>query len=137
MGAGNTYHVTVERQDGVRARASSRGHTLTLGIRRGDPTAGLNATETLMASLGACLITNITSLADRMHLQVDGVRVEIDADRRDEPPGIVQIRYCLLLESSEPPDRLEKLHRLAVKWGTVVNTLLSGLALQGEMVQSR
>ena len=127
-----TYHVTVERQDEAHARALSHGHTLTLGVRRGDPTAGFNAAETLLAALGVCLITNINALADKMRLQVDGVRVEVEGDRRDEPPGIVRVRYRLVLDSPEPPDRLEKLHDLAFKWGTVTNTLLDGAAIRGE-----
>jgi uncharacterized OsmC-like protein len=92
-----TYHGAVERQGEAHAEASSHGHTLTLGGRRGDPTAGLNAAETLLASLGACLITNVNALADKMRLQVNGLRVEIEGDRRYEPPGLVQIRYHLLL----------------------------------------
>jgi uncharacterized OsmC-like protein len=127
-----TYRVTVERQDEAHARASSHGHTLTLGVRRGDPTAGFNAAETLLASLGVCLITNINTLAAKMRLRVDDARVEVEGDRRDEPPGIVQVRYRLVLDSPEPPDRLEKLHNLAFKWGTVTNTLLNGAAIQGE-----
>jgi uncharacterized OsmC-like protein len=136
MGNLRTYHVAVERQDEAHVRASSHGHTLTLGVRRGDPTAGFNAAETLLASLGACLITNVNALADKMRLQVNGVHVEIEGDRRDEPPCLVQIRYRLLLDSPEPPDKLEKLHELAVKWGTVTNTLLDGVAVWGKLTET-
>lgn len=128
-----TYAVAVERQDGSHARASTHGHTLMLGVRRGDPTAGFNAAETLLAALGVCLITNVNALVDKMRLQVDHVRVELEGDRRDEPPGIVQIRYRLFLGSPEPPDKLEKLHELAVAWGTVTNTLFDGTAVRGEL----
>jgi len=128
-----TYRVSVERQDEAHARASSHGHTLTLGVRRGDPTVGFNAAETLLAALGVCLITNVNALAAKMRLQVDGVRVEVEGDRRDVPPGLVQVRYRLFLDSPEPPDRLEKLHEMAFKWGTVTNTLLDGVAVLGEL----
>lgn len=130
-----TYRVSVDRQDEAHARAWSHGHTLTLGVRRGDPTAGFNAAETLLASLGGCLITNVNALAAKMRLQVDGVRVEVEGDRRDEPPGLVQIRYRLFLDSPESPDKLEKLHEVAFKWGTVTNTLLDGVAVQGEVAK--
>lgn len=133
-GAFRSYQVIVERQDEAHARASSHGHTLTLGVRRGDPTAGFNAAETLLASLGVCLITNINALADKMHLRIDGVRVEIEGLRRDEPPALIQIRYRLVLDSPEAPEKLEKLHDVAFKWGTVTNTLLNGLAPQGELI---
>ncbi len=130
-----TYRVSIERQDEAHAQASSHGHTLMLGVRRGDPRAGFNAAETLLAALGVCLVTNVNALAAKMRLQVDGVRVEVEGDRRDEPPGLVQIRYRLLLDSPEPPDRLEKLHEVAFKWGTVTNTLLDGVAVQGELAK--
>lgn len=130
-----TYQVTVERRDEAHALASSHGHTLPLGVHRNDPTPGFNAAETLLAALGACLITNVNALAAKMRLQVNGVRVEIEGDRRDEPPGIVQVRYRLILDSPEPPEMLEKLHDLAFKWGTVTNTLLNGVAIRGEWEQ--
>ncbi|MGQ9585731.1 MAG: OsmC family protein [Anaerolineae bacterium] len=124
--------MTVERQDEAHALAHSHGFTLPLGVRRGDPSAGFNAAETLLASLGACLVTNLTSLAAKMRLRVDGVRVEIEGLRQDDPPGIVQVHYRLILDSPEPPERLERLHQLAVEWGTVTNTLLEGTAVEGE-----
>lgn len=129
-----TYHVEVERQGDLHALASAHGHSLTLGVSRGDPTAGFNAAETLLTALGACLIANINALAAKMHLQVEGVRLEIEGDRCDEPPVLVQIRYRLVLDSPEPQDRLEKLHEMAAKWGTVTNTLLNGVPLRREMV---
>lgn len=132
-GGVRTYHVVVERQDEAHAQASSHGHTLTLGVRRGDPAAGFNAAETLLAALGVCLITNVNALAAKMRMRVDDVRVEVEGDRRDEPPGLVQVRYRLFLDSPEPTDKLEKLHEVAFKWGTVTNTLLDGVAVHGEL----
>ncbi len=132
-GGVRTYHVIVDRQDEGQAQASSHGHTLTLGVRRGDPTTGFNAAETLLAALGVCLITNVNALAAKMRLQVDGVRVEVEGDRRDEPPGLVQVRYRLFLDSPESPDKLDKLHEVAFKWGTVTNTLLDGVTVHGEL----
>jgi len=40
----------------------------------------------------------------------------------------------LILKSLEPREKLEELHDLCVKWGTVTNTVISGLVLQGELV---
>lgn len=130
-----SYRVTLIREDESHAMAETRGHTLTLNVKKGDGAAGFNAAETLLAALGACLINNINSLTAKMHLQVDHVCVEIEGLRRDEPPGIFEIHYRLILDSPEPEERLERLHELAFKWGTVTNTLLNGVTPQGEWVR--
>jgi hypothetical protein len=57
--------------------------------------------------------------------------------RRDEPPGLTEIGYRLVLDSPEPEARLRELHDLCVKWGTVTNTLTSAAALQGALVIER
>lgn len=76
------YHVEVRRQEEAHALASSHGHTISLGVRRGASSAGFNAAETLLAALGACLMTNVNALAAKMHLQLNDVRIEIEGDRR-------------------------------------------------------
>ena len=131
------YHVVVKRQDDAHARAQTRGHALTLNIKKGDGAAGLNAAETLLAALGACLLTNVNTFAAKMRLRVDAARIEFDAARREEPPGLTQIDYRLILDSPEAPDKLEKLHQLSVEWGTVSNTLIGGIRPNGAVVVER
>ncbi|HHB11888.1 MAG TPA: OsmC family peroxiredoxin [Chromatiales bacterium] len=123
------YQVEVRRLDEAHALASSHGFTLSLGVRRGDPSAGFNAAETLLAALGACITTNINALAAKMRLRVDEVRVDLVGYRRDNPPGIVRIDYTLTLVSPEPEDKLRRLDNLAFKYGTVTNTLPERLEL--------
>lgn len=87
-----------------------------------------------MAALGACLLTNVNAIGEKMHLKINEVRIEFDAERRDEPPALTHISYRLILKSPEPPEKLVELHALCVKWGTVMNTLINGLTPQGELV---
>ena len=134
--AGLTYHVSVTRQDEARARAETRGHLMALNIQKGSGEAGFNAAETLLSALGACLLTNVNALSKKMHLQINAARMEIDAERRDEPPALTAIRYRLVLDSPEPADKLQELHEICVKWGTVTNTLLNGIVPQGQLVLS-
>jgi uncharacterized OsmC-like protein len=107
---------------------------LTLNVKKGAGEAGFNAAETLLAALGACILTNINAIGEKMHLRIDDARMEFDAARRDEPPALTEIRYKLILKSPEPPEKLAELHDLCVKWGTVTNTLINGLTPQGELV---
>ena len=128
-----TYQVTVTGQDAAHALAETRGHALTLNIKKGDGTAGFNAAETLLASLGACILTNVNALSQKMRLRVNAVRLEITGVRQDEPPGLIQINYHLTLDSPEPEEKLRELHDLCIKWGTVTNTLIDGVALRGTL----
>jgi uncharacterized OsmC-like protein len=128
------YRVIVTRQDESHALAEARGHRLTLNVKKGAGEAGFNAAETLLAALGACILTNVNAIGEKMHLQIDETRMEFDATRRDEPPALTEIRYKLILKSPEPPEKLAELHYLCVKWGTVTNTLINGLTPQGELV---
>lgn len=128
------YHVSVTASDDSHAVAQAREHALALNIKKGDGAAGFNAAETLLAALGACILTNVGSLADKMRLRVSSARIEFDAIRRDEPASLTQIRYRLILQSPEPVDKLQDLHDLAVKWGTVTNTLITGLTPQGTLI---
>ncbi len=132
------YHVNVSLQDDSHARAETRGHQILLNVKKGSGEYGFNAAETLLAALGACLLTNVNAIGDKMQLDIRAARIEFDAARRDEPPALTEIRYRLILESPEPAEKLQELADLCFKWGTVTNTLVNGIVPQGKLViQSR
>lgn len=133
MNAVTTYHVNATRLDDSRACVTTRGHKLTLNVKKGSGEAGFNAAETLLAALGACLLTNVNAIGVKMRLRIDSARVEFEATRRDEPPTLTEIRYRLILQSPEPPEKLQELADLCFKWGTVTNTLVNGLVPQGTL----
>ena len=128
------YHVNVTAQDDSRALAEAREHQLTLNVKKGAGEFGFNAAETLLAALGACLLTNVNAIGEKMRLQIDEARIEFEAVRCDEPPVLTEIRYRLIFKSPEPREKLEELHQLCLKWGTVTNTLINGLTPQGMLV---
>jgi len=128
------YHVNVTIQDDSHALAEARGHKLTLNVKKGAGQAGFNAAETLLAALGACILTNVNAIGGKMRLQIDDARMEFEAVRCDEQPTLTEIRYKLILKSPEPPEKLAELHDLCVKWGTVTNTVINGLVPKGELV---
>ena len=134
MKAQQTYRLSITRQDDSRAVAETRGHAITLNVEKGGGEAGFNAAETLLAALGACILTNVDAIGAKMRLDIRAARIEFDAVRRDQPPALTEIRYRLILDSPEPRQKLEELHALCIKWGTVTNTLIHGLTPQGEVV---
>lgn len=132
--AGQTYHVNVSRQDESRAIASSREHSLNLNIKQGGTDAGFNAVETLLAAFGTCILTNINTYIEKMHLAVNNVRIELNGVRQNDPPLLTEIRYRLVFDSPEPIDRLHTLHEISLRYGTVTNTLINGIQPQGEVI---
>ena len=127
------YAVTVERNDARSATAHVREHAFTVSIKRGSGEAGPNAAETLLSALGTCLLTNVQTLAEKMRIRLDAARVDIEATRRNVPPGLVEIHYTLHLKSDAPPEKLQTLHDKAVAWGTVSNTLSRGVPIRGKV----
>ena len=130
----HALQVNLTRQDDSHALAEARGHQVVLNIKRGSAEAGFTAAEMVMASLGACLLTNLNAIGKKMRLKIDETRIEFDAERRDEPPALTRISYHLIRKSSEPPEKLAELHALCVKWGTVMNTVINWPTSQGELV---
>jgi len=128
------YQVTITRQDEAHALAETRGHELKLNIKKGNGAAGFNAAETLLAALGACLLTNVNAIGEKMRLQIDDAHIKFEAERRDEPPVLKKITYRLVLESPDPQEKLQELHDLSFKWGTVTSTLVIGLFPEGKLV---
>lgn len=127
------YAVTVTQQDERHAIAAARGHELTLNIKKGDGSAGFNAAETLLAALGTCMLTNINAIAAKMRLQLNDAQMKFTAVRQDDPPILTEIQYELILDSPEAAEKLEELHQLSIKWGTVTSTLMQGLRPQGRL----
>lgn len=134
---GMNYKVTVRRQDEMHALAEARGHRVTLNIKKGAGEAGFNAAETLLAALGACTLTNINAISQKMRLRIDDVRIEFEAVRSDEPAILTEIGYKLIVTSQEPEEKLAELYNLSVKWGTVISTVKQGLIPSGSLVIRR
>lgn len=128
------YHVSVSRKDESSATAISREHSLTLNIKRGGTEAGFNAAETLLAAVGTCILTNVNTYIEKMRLIVHSVRVELEGVRQDDPPMLTEIHYRLVFDSPEPIEKLQSLHDISVRYGTVTNTLMQGIQPQGEVV---
>ncbi len=126
--------VMVTRKDDTHAVAEARDHLMVLNIKKGSGEGGFTAAETVLAALGACLLTNINAIGEKMHLNIEEARIEFDAERRDEPPALTGISYRLILKSKESEEKLQELHELSKKWGTVTNTLINGITPHGELV---
>jgi uncharacterized OsmC-like protein len=62
------FKVNVKRISPQQAVAETHGHRLPLNVKKGSGKAGFNAAETLLAALGACLLTNVNAIGEKMRL---------------------------------------------------------------------
>ncbi len=129
------YRVILRPLGKERVLAESHGFKLNLGAKSGTPSYGFNAAETLLAAFGTCLVTNINSISRQMHLKIEGVEIEVEGIRLENPPRISRINYTLKIKSPEPREKLEKLVQLCRKYGTVINTLSLGVETSGALVK--
>jgi uncharacterized OsmC-like protein len=65
------------------------------------------------------------------HFEVGRIEVRVHGIRQDAPPKMASIRYEVRVETNEPDQRLELLHRNIRKFGTVTNTVAPGTDLDG------
>jgi uncharacterized OsmC-like protein len=109
----------------MRARTKVREFTLATGAHRGDPDAGPNAVETLLAAVGSCLLTGLGMVAEGSRIPLDAVAIDLHAQRSDRPPRITSVSYVVHLASSAPDERLARLVELAERNSTVLGSLRS------------
>jgi uncharacterized OsmC-like protein len=93
----------------------------------------MNPVELLLSALAACMLKGIERVTPMLHFQIEGAEVHLEAVRQDAPPKLTLIRYQIVVESPEPDQRLELLHRNVLKYGTISNTLAAAVPLEGTL----
>ncbi len=125
------YRVRVKDIDPLYDRFSAQDFELPLDAKRADPTAGFNPVETLLPSLGDCLLTVPDHVAELSKRSINRAWVELEAARQDNPPALTQIHYTLHLTSEAPRELLDRLVGLAERNTTVFQTLSQALPIEG------
>lgn len=127
------YKVLVKNLENRKAVASVHGFSYNLSALTGSVEFGMNAAETLLSALGACLFTNINSLIKKMRLNIKDIELEILGMRSDKPPKIVEITVIFHIDTTESLKKIERMIELAFKYGTVTNTLLGSVNIKKEI----
>lgn len=126
-----SYRVSARRIDSHGSEATTKSATVVLDTDLAGRKDAMNPVELLLAALAACIIKGIERVAPMIRFSFDAVEVTLEADRQDAPPKLTQIRYRLLVRTSESDQRLELLHTNVGKYGTIFNTLAAGTELTG------
>ncbi|PSR20848.1 MAG: osmotically inducible protein C [Sulfobacillus acidophilus] len=132
-----TYEVCIRRLDAATVQASARSFSVVLGGKRADETAGMNPVETLLSSLGACLLTSLAMVAELSHITMTEVAIRVSATRQDRPPRLIRASYELFLQTDVSQERAERLLQLAERNSTVFQTLSQSVSLSGKVTLGR
>lgn len=125
------YEVTAHRLDETGSLATSHGAEVRLATDMAGRKDALNPVELLLSALAACMIKGVERVTPMLSFRHDGVAVDLQADRQDNPPKLVAIRYQITVTTDEPDSRLDLLHRNILKYGTISNTLAGAVPMTG------
>ena len=129
-----TYQVQVQRLNDQHVQAITRDFTLTLGAKRGDAEAGMNPVQTLLSSMGACLLTALATVADLSRVSIDDIGIVLVGVRQDQPPRLTSVSYRLWGQTPVPEERLRRLVHMAERNSTVYQTLAAAVPVSGTVI---
>jgi len=118
---------------GVCSEVKIRRHTVVIdsGKEEGGSDLGPAPTEMFLAALGACLMTNISRIGQKMRLGLKSVNMEITGTKEynEHPASFVTLNVNVLIEArTEDREKLERLVKLAEENCTVSNTVRNAVA---------
>ena len=127
------YRVHARRIDGHASIALAKQAEVELDTDPAGRSDAMNPVELLLSALAACMIKGIERVSPMLHFQFASAEVRLEATRQDAPPKLTEIRYEIIVETEEPDQRLDLLHRNVLKYGTISNTLMAAVPLNGTM----
>ena len=129
------YRVRARRIDGHGSLAVARDAEVVLGTDMAGRPDAMNPVELLLSALAACMLKGIERVTPLLAFQIDGAEVALEAIRQNAPPKLTLIRYQITVDSEETEQRLALLHRNVLKYGTISNTLVGAVPLEGTLTR--
>jgi putative redox protein len=113
---------------GVCSEIKMRHHVIVIdsGKEEGGNDFGPAPTEIFLAALGACLMTNISRIGQKMRLGLKSVNMDITGTKEynEHPASFVTLNIIVSIKADEEDrEKLERLIQLAEENCTVSNTL--------------
>ena len=127
------YRVHARRIDAHGSLAVAKEAEVTLDTDLAGRRDAMNPVELLLAALAACMLKGIERVTPILGFQLRGVTITLHGVRQDAPPRMEEIRYEIVVDTDESPQRLALLHENVRKYGTVFNTIAPGTSLHGEL----
>jgi uncharacterized OsmC-like protein len=127
------YRVYARRIDTHVSLAIAKEAEITLDTDLAGRRDAMNPVELLLSALAACMLKGSVRVTPVLHFQIDGAKVRLEAVRQDAPPKLTLIRYEICADSPETVQRRDLLHRNILKYGTISNTLVAAVLLEGTL----
>ncbi len=90
--------------------------------------------DLLTLAFAACVLKNVERFSGLLPFRYEDASIEVTSERQTAPPRITELRYVLRIQTDEPPQRVDLLHRNIKKFGTIYNTLAMACNVTGEIV---
>ncbi len=90
--------------------------------------------DLLTLAFAACVLKNVERFSHLLPFRYQGAWIDVTTERQASPPRITSVRYEVHLQTDEPSQRVDLLHRNIKKFGTIYNTLAASCEVDGEIV---
>ena len=85
--------------------------------------------EVVLHALGACAAVDVVGIMEKMRLNLEGLRVEIDSERAENHPRVyTAIRLRFIAKGDVPPKKLQRAVELSADKFCSVSAMLQGSA---------
>ena len=96
--------------------------------------------EVSLLALGSCLLFAYLYAANKLHITIDGLKVNIEGEvvaggwldeQQNKRPGFKSVHYEVLINTKHSDEEVEKVHNLALKVSPMYDNFIHPINVQG------
>ncbi len=129
-----SYHVEARTLGQGASAATIKQTAITFDTSDGQSEVLPGPADLLTLAFAACVLKNVERFSRMLPFRYSGASIEVTSERQSSPPRITRVVYTLHIQTDEPAQRVDLLHRNIKKFGTIYNTLAASCAVDGEIV---
>lgn len=125
--------VEIKQIDGLKLSGKdASGHEITIDTKAeyGGHDSGPNPMNLLLLALGGCTLMDVISICNKMKVDYDNIKVQVDGERRDEHPKTykdIKIKY-IVYGNNPDESKIKKAIDLSIKKYCSVHAMLKKTA---------
>lgn len=130
----SSYHVEARTVRRGRSSTTIKETEIEFDTSDGQSAVLPGPADLLTLAFAACVLKNIERFSRLLPFRYDGASIEVTAERQAVPPRMRRVVYTLHVQTDEPAQRVDLLHRNIRKFGTIYNTLAASCEVDGEII---